>query len=338
MPKRVTIPTRVSQTRDLQINFVNAEDLTITRRRSGKGWRYGQADGSRISDREEIARLNRIGLPPAYREGRFCADPAGHIQAVGTDARGRRQYRYHPDFRSGQDGAKFDRCAAFGASLPKIRAQVERDLTGSTLAFSTVVAVIIRLLDVGHLRVGNQAYAKANKSFGVTTLRNRHAQLSGKTLRLSFRAKSGIMRSVAITDKAVVRVVNKCQDLRGQNLFQYLDEDGAVHTVTSSDVNDYLRNASGENITAKDFRTWCGSVIACQAWHLASSGETQITIKQAAEIVAVQLGNTPSVARKSYIHPAVVGMISEGKLCDLPRGTHWYSPEERMLLALLEAG
>lgn len=191
------------------MHFVNAEELTITRRKRGKVWRYQQADGSAITDPEEIARLNRIALPPAYINGRFCPDPSGHIQAVSIDVRGRCQYRYHPDFRASRDSAKYDRCAAFGQALPKLRAQVERDLKGNPLAYKTVVAAIVRILDTGRLRIGNEAYAKSNKSFGVTTLRNRHAKVDRKSLNLKYRAKSGIMRAVTFDDKAVLRVVRR---------------------------------------------------------------------------------------------------------------------------------
>ncbi len=319
------------------MHFVNAEELTITRRKRGKVWRYQQADGSAITDPEEIARLNRIALPPAYINGRFCPDPSGHIQAVGIDARGRCQYRYHPDFRASRDSAKYDRCAAFGKALPKLRAQVERDLKGNPLAYKTVVAAIVRILDTGRLRIGNEAYAKSNKSFGVTTLRNRHAKVDRKSLNLKYRAKSGIMRAVTFDDKSVLRVVRRCQDLRGQNLFQYQDSDGRVCQVTSGDVNDYLRGQTSEEFSAKDFRTWGGTVVAYSEWCAAQDRGEQIGIRAVAEAVAQELGNTATIARKSYIHPRVLELVTE-KLpvpTRQPRTTKWLSSAERGVLLLL---
>ncbi len=319
--------------------FVNAEDLTIKRRKRGKNWQYLAADGSVIGDREEVARLNRIALPPAYENGRFCPDPSGHIQAVGIDARGRCQYRYHPDYRASRDSAKYDRSLAFGRALPKLRAQVERDLKGNPLAYNTVVAAIVRILDTGRLRIGNEAYAKTNKSFGVTTLRNRHAKLGQKSLNLKYRAKSGIMRAVTFDDKAVLRVVRRCQELRGQNLFQYHNDLGQICHVTSGQVNDYLRTVTNDDFSAKDFRTWGGTVIAYAEWCTSQDNGTQSGIRAIAEAVAQELGNTATVARKSYIHPRVLELVTE-KLpapSRKPRTTKWLSAAERGVLALLSA-
>ncbi|MEO7384485.1 MAG: DNA topoisomerase IB [Novosphingobium sp.] len=317
--------------------FVNAEDLTIERRKSGKSWQYRRADGSIITDAEEVARLNRIALPPAYSSGRFCPDPSGHIQAVGIDARGRSQYRYHPDYRASRDSAKYDRCVQFGQALPKLRARVARDLKGNPLAYNTVVAAIVRILDTGRLRIGNEAYARSNKSFGVTTLRNRHARVDRKSLNLKYRAKSGIMRAVTFEDKAVLRVVRRCQELRGQNLFQYLDASGRISQVTSGDVNDYLRAVTGEDFTAKDFRTWGGTVVAYAELCAAHERGEQPGIRSIAEMVATELGNTATIARKSYIHPRVIELVTE-KLptpARKPRTSKWLSAAERGVLALL---
>lgn len=311
--------------------------MSISRHRRGRAWCYRNADGSAVTDADEIIRLDRVALPPAYTEGRFSPVPNGHIQAVGIDARGRRQYRYHPDFRALQDDAKFGRCGAFGLALPKLRAKVEKDLTGHPLASDTVIAAIVRILDIGFLRVGNEAYAKSNKSFGVTTLRTRHADLARTRLHLKYRAKSGLMRSVTLKDKAVARVVRHCQELRGQNLFQYQDELGQVRQVTSGDVNDYLRIATGADFTAKDFRTWGGSVIAYAAWCDAQRSQIAPGIRAISGTVAEQLGNTPTVARNSYIHPRVVEAVAQKLPCRARklRSTRWLSSDERGLLQLL---
>ena len=313
--------------------------MSISRQRRGRAWRYRFADGSEVTNADEIFRLDRVALPPAYTEGRFSPDPNGHIQAVGIDARGRRQYRYHPEFRALQEDAKFERCGAFGGALPKLRAKVEKDLKGHPLASDTVIAAIVRILDIGFLRVGNEAYAKSNKSFGVTTLRTRHADLTRTRLHLKYRAKSGLMRSVTLQDKAVARVVRRCQDLRGQNLFQYQDELGQVRQVTSGDVNDYLRCATGSDFTAKDFRTWAGSVIAYSAWCDAQSSQIVPGIHAISGAVAEQLGNTPTVARKSYIHPRVVEAIAQKLPCPARkrRSTRRLSSDERGLLQFLES-
>ena len=311
--------------------------MTIKRRKRGKSWQYLGADGRVIGDPEEIARLNRIALPPAYENGRFCPDPSGHILAMGIDARGRAQYRYHPEYRASRDSAKYERSVAFGKALPKLRAQVDRDLKGHPLAYETVVAAIVRILDTARLRIGNEAYAQSNKSFGVTTLRNRHAKVGPKSLNLKYRAKSGIMRAVTFDDKAVLRVVRKCQELRGQNLFQYQNDSGQVYQITSSDVNDYLRKVTRDEFSAKDFRTWGGTVVAYAEWISAQDKGEAPGIRAIAEVVAQELGNTPSVARKSYIHPRVLDLVT-GKLPPpprKPRTTKWHSSAERGVLVLL---
>lgn len=315
-----------------KIVFVDADALTIRRQRSGRGWRYSDGQGRTIRDREEIDRLNRIALPPAYVDARFCSDPRGHLQAFGTDARGRRQYRYHTGFRASQESAKFDGCVDFGKGLPKLRKRVEDDLTGNPLSPETVIAAVVKVLDTTHARVGNEAYARDNKSFGITTLRNRHAKVSARGVSLEYRGKSGIMKSVRLNDKSLMRVVRKVQDLRGQHLFQYKDDDGAIRPVTSGDVNDYIREAMGEDFTAKHFRTWGASAIAFAA--LAHGA----TLKEMLEVVSDALGNTPAIARKSYIHPAIIEDAKEKRHpeAELPRVTQWLSRAERGLIAYLE--
>ena len=302
-------------------------------------WQYIDADGVTIVDPLEVLRLNKVGLPPAYQDGLFCGHRFGHVQAVGTDARGRRQYRYHPEFRSARDVSKFSRCLEFGKNLPKIRAQIARDIAGRPNAPETVIAAVVRLLDIAHLRIGNEAYAKSNKSFGATTLRGRHAKLTGYTLSLRYRGKSGIVRSITLHDPKLARVVKRCRELPGQHLFQYEDNEGLAKVVSSTDVNEYLRRIAGGNFTAKDFRTWGGTLSAFEAYiDLSSDGETP-TIVQISSVVAKALGNTPNIARKSYIHPAVVGAIEIGSLGTLskPKPSEWQSVAERQLLNFLRS-
>ncbi len=317
--------------------YVDPEMPGISRTKVRNGWGYHDAKGVRITDRDEIDRLNRIALPPAYIDAWYCPSPNGHIQAIGYDAKGRRQYRYHPDFRAKQDAEKYDRLADFGRSLPLLRAQVERDLAGRPTERDTVIAAIVRLLDQGHIRVGNEAYARTNKSFGATTLRNRHAQVKGSKLQLQYRAKSGVLRRLTISDHGLLRVVRRVQDLPGQNLFQYLDAEGTACPVGSGDVNAYIKTAMGDDFSAKHFRTWGASVIALD--HVATASRAGIKVKLAdmLEPVAEALGNTPTIARKSYVHPHVLGLKDSGfDASTLPRRTKWLRSVERALIALLD--
>lgn len=303
------------------------------------GWGYWDADGTRITDREEIDRLNKIGLPPAYVEAWFCPDPCGHIQATGVDEKGRLQYRYHLGFREAQEAAKYDRCASFGHALPRLRKQVEADLKTRGLSKERAVAAVVRLLDLGRVRVGNEDYAKENKSFGATTLRKRHATIRGSTLKLQFRAKSGKLRNLTITDRSLAGIVKRCQDLPGQHLFRYLDDDGEARPVTSSDVNEYIKVAMGGDYSAKHFRTWGASVMAFEAL---ATAKHDISLKTMLEPVTEALGNTPAIARKSYVHPRLIALVKEGQAewragLKLPRATPHLSRYERGLIAMLEA-
>ena len=313
----------------------------ITRRKIGKAWAYFDPQGERIRDRDEIDRLNRIALPPAYRDAWFCPSPQGHIQAIGWDEKGRKQYRYHADFRSAQENEKYDRCCDFGRALPLIRARVAEDLAARGLGKERAVAAIVRLLDMGRVRVGNEGYARTNKSFGATTLRTRHGTVRGTRLTLQYRGKSGKMQRLTIADRRLAGLVRKCQDLPGQHLFQYLDEAGEARPVTSSDVNEYLRQASGGTFTAKHFRTWGASVIAFST--IIEAGAKGLTLKTMLEPVAQALGNTPAISRKSYVHPALIALASAGGLKDaeeklrLPRATKYLSRAERGLIAFLDA-
>lgn len=311
----------------------------VTRRRCGRGWSYHDAAGRRITDRAEIDRLNAIALPPAYADAWFCPAPNGHILATGIDAKGRKQYRYHPDFRTEREGEKFDRCAAFGRLLPLVRARVEDELSRRALSRERCIASVVRLLDTGGIRVGNEVYARANNSFGATTLRMRHARLHGEVLRLRFRAKSGKEREMRVSDRGLVRFVRSMQDLPGQRLFQYLDEKGCAVPVGSGEVNDWLREVMGEDFTAKHFRTWRASVLA---FEMLAHADGKAPLKALLEHVSGHLGNTPAIARKSYVHPAVLALTDDqeawrARLC-LPRATRWLSRGERGLIDLLEDG
>lgn len=323
-----------------QIVYVDDSEHGITRKKVRHGWGYYDPDGARITDRDEIDRLNAVGLPPAYTDAWFCPDPRGHIQATGKDDRGRKQYRYHPGFREAREAAKYDRCATFGEHLPRLRARVEEDLKLRGLCKEKAVAAVVRLLDRGSIRVGNEAYAQENKSFGATTLRKRHAKVRGATLKLQFRAKSGKLRVMTVTDGSLSRFVRKMQDLPGQNLFRYLDEDGEAHPVTSTDVNCYIREAMGDDFTAKHFRTWGASVIAFEAL---ADADSHIGIKSMLEPVTEALGNTPAIARKSYVHPRLIDLARDKEAqsafrehLSLPRATHHLNRYERGLIAYLE--
>jgi DNA topoisomerase I len=323
----------------MQLAYVDPEMPGITRHKAARGWAYRDAKGERITDAAEIDRLNAIALPPAYIDTWYCTSPDGHIQAIGHDARGRRQYRYHPDFRSKQDAAKYDRCADFGRVLPLLRARVEADLGSKPTERNAVIAAIVRLLDIARLRVGNEAYARDNKSFGATTLRTRHAKVSGSTLSLQYRAKSGIMRKLSISDKGLLRVVRKVQDLPGQQLFQYLDDNGTPRPIGSADVNAYIREAMGDDFSAKHFRTWGASVIALEQVLTASRSGTPLKLLDLLEPVAQALGNTPTIARKSYVHPRVLDLVTTEWTADkLPRKTRWLTGAERALIDLLDVG
>ena len=280
----------------------------ITRKRIGRSWAYFDPDGKRVTDRGEIDRLNAIGLPPAYEDAWFCTDPDGHLQATGVDARGRKQYRYHAAFRKKQDKAKFEGLVAFGKKLPRLRRRVEQDLKRRKLTRETVLAAVIRLLDSDHIRVGNEEYAKENRSFGATTLRARHLRKTGHSLLMRFTGKHGIVHEVKITDTNLKRICKRCQDLPGQMLFQYLNGDGEPKPITSGDVNDYIKDATGGDFTAKDFRTWSASVIAFEQM-LKKTENARISVKTVIEPVAEALGNTPAISRKSYVHPKLLDAV-----------------------------
>ncbi len=319
----------------------NASIPGITRQKQKLGWAYYAPDGKRITDREEIDRLNKVALPPAYTDAWYCPYPDGHLQATGIDARGRKQYRYHDDFRARRDKSKFDTMVDFGAALPKLRKRVEADLKQRKLGRDTVLAAVVRLLDTQHIRIGNEQYARTNKSFGATTLRNRHLVKQGSKLRMKFTGKHGIVHEVAITDANLKRIVANCQDLPGQKLFQYLGDDGDPHAITSADVNAYIRDASGGEYTAKSFRTWGASVIAFEQMLDKEEG-ARLSVKTMVEPVAEALGNTVAMSRKAYVHPRLIEAVQADPRDALagikvPRGRRWLSSAEVGLIAYLKS-
>ena len=293
------------------LRFWSDDRPAIARRRRGRGFAYFDPDGRPVRDAGTLERIRRLAVPPAWTEVRICPFDDGHLQATGRDARGRKQYRYHAAFRARREAAKFDRLAEFGRRLPALRARVEADLARPGLPREKVLAGIVRLLELTLVRVGNEEYARLNRSFGLTTLRGRHASVRGGSIRFRFRAKGGAIREVGLRDRRLARLVMRCQDLPGQDLFQYLDDDGTPHPVSSDDVNDYLRGAARIDVTAKTFRTWAATVLAHRALRSRSadvehgpSGRNGVV--EAMRVVAERLGNTPAVARRSYVHPRII--------------------------------
>ena len=298
--------------------YVTDEDPGIRRRQTAKGFAYTDPDGKAVADPETLDRIARLVIPPAYTDVWICPDPRGHIQATGRDARGRKQYRYHPDWRTTRDEGKYARMAAFGRALPAIRAQVEADLRRPGLPREKVLAAVVRLLELTLIRVGNSEYARANKSFGLTTLRDRHAKIAGGQVRLQFRGKSGVVHTTGLRDRRLARIVKGCQDIPGQRLFQYWDDDGQHRAVESADVNAYLREISGQDFTAKDFRTRAGPLAAAKALALqprpTSEREAKAAVALCVKATAGLLGNTPAVCRAAYIHPEVLSAFSAHSL------------------------
>jgi DNA topoisomerase-1 len=311
-----------SAARRAGLTYVTDGLAGITRKRVGTGWTYYTPDGKRIADAAMRKRLNRLAIPPAWTEVWICPDPGGHIQATARDARGRKQYRYHPSYREARDQSKFRRMLEFSEALPHLRERVERDLRGDDLGRAQLLATVVRLLDRTLIRVGNDEYARENRSFGLTTLRRRHVSVAGDVLRFSFRGKSGVEHSIAVAEPRLARIIQRCQDLPGQEMFQYLDADGRRQAVTSDDVNEYLREASGRDISAKDFRTWGGTMLAAVELRAmgpaASRREADRNIVRAVDAVAERLGNTRAVCRKYYVHPALLHAYLLGRTVPQP--------------------
>ncbi len=332
------------------LHYVSDAKPGISREMSEAGWVFRGPDGAAIEDERVIARINKLAIPPAYTAVWICRDPNGHLQAVGRDARGRKQYRYHARWRAVRDEAKFGKMLVFGRVLPAIRTRVRTDLGRHGLPREKVVAAIVALLEKTMMRVGSEEYARENKSFGITTLRNRHVKVGGKRLAFDFRGKHGIQHHIDLADPRLARVVARCRDLPGQDLFQFVDEDGQVHHVTSDDVNAYLREASGgEHVTAKDFRTWAATNLAALALAEFEGFDSQAKAKKnlvaAVETVAKKLGNTPAICRKCYIHPGIFDGYLDGSLLEalkqrteekLAEPGHGLRAEEAAVMAFLD--
>ncbi|MBX9739273.1 MAG: DNA topoisomerase IB [Beijerinckiaceae bacterium] len=330
------------------LRYVSDEEPGFTRKKSGRGFAYYDAGGKLVRDAKTLKRLRSLAVPPAYRDVWFCKNASGHIQATGRDDKGRKQYRYHAKWSEARDSAKYEHMLEFAEVLPTIRETIDAHMRLRSLKREKVLATVVHLLETTLIRVGNEDYARTNKSYGLTTLRNRHVEVDGGELRFEFKGKSGKSWKLKVRDKRIAKVVRQCQDLPGQNLFQYVDEDGARQAVTSADVNDYLREISGAQITAKDFRTWAGTVLAAIALSEFEAVDTQAlakrNVKAAIERVAARLGNTPTICRKCYVHPEVVQSYLDGQLlsavkdevdAELRDDLAFLEPEEAALLALL---
>ena len=320
----------------------------IRRKKAGSGFVYRYAIGDIIREREVLNRIRVLAIPPAWREVWICPDPEGHLQATGRDARGRKQYRYHSRWREVREETKYTRMIAFGKALPVIRHQVTKDLALKGLRRPKVLATVVRLLEVSLIRVGNEEYERENDSFGLTTMKDRHVDVKGSEVCFHFRGKGGKRHRIDVRDRTLARIVKRCQELPGQELFQYVDESGQLRDVTSSDVNDYLREISGSDFTAKDFRTWAGTVLAALALQefqkFDSHAQAKRNIVQAIESVAARLGNTPTICRKCYVHPHILEGYLDGTLQRalrrraqrLSSSLRRLRPEEAAVLALLQ--
>ena len=331
------------------LRYVTDGEPGIRREPDGDGFRYLLPDGSEVDDGDTLERIRSLAIPPAWTDVWITTSPRGHIQATGRDARGRKQYRYHPRWREVRDETKYGRMVEFAQALPGLRRRVERDLRRRGLPREKVLATVVRLLETTMMRVGNEEYAQKNHSFGLTTLRDRHARVGRNGVRFVFRGKSGKEHSVGVRDRRVGRVIKQCQELPGQVLFQYRDRDGELRRVDSDDVNDYLRETTGEDFTAKDFRTWAGTVLAARALQELESVDSETQAKRnvvaAIEAVAKQLGNTRTVCRKCYVHPAVIDAYMDGTMVEVLRARaenalrgplQRLRPEEAAVLALLQ--
>jgi DNA topoisomerase-1 len=298
------------------LRYVSDDQPGYTRRVKGDDFDYFDTEGKLIRDEQRLLRVKRLAIPPAYTSVWICPSPNGHIQATGRDARGRKQYRYHEHWREVREENKYDRMVAFGNGLPKIRRRVNKDLALPGLPRNKALATVVQLLERTFIRVGNEAYARENKSFGLTTMQDRHVDVKGSQLRFRFRGKRGIKHQIDLTDRRIAKIVSKFQDLPGQELFQYVDDEGDVRDITSQDVNDYLREVTGQDFTAKDFRTWAGTVLAAMALSVLDPFKTKkqarANLKDAIGTVSKLLGNTPAICRKCYVHPAILQAYLDG--------------------------
>ena len=329
--------------------YVNDASLGISRRKAGTGWSYRLANGKEVTDTKTVARIRKLAIPPAYVDVWICPGPRGHLQATGRDAKGRKQYRYHADFREVRDSTKYDHMLDFATALPAIRSAIDTHMALKGLPRKKVLAVIVRLLETTMIRVGNEDYARANKSYGLTTLLDRHVAVEGSDLKFHFKGKSGKVWKLGLKDRRVAKIVKASQDLPGQHLFQYVDEAGGRHEVGSADINAYLKEISGKDITAKDFRTWTGTVLAAMALaeyeKVDSKAAAKKNIRTAVESVASKLGNTPAVCRKCYIHPEILDSYLGAELTlevrtevekSLRDDVAALTPQEAVVLAFLQ--
>lgn len=330
------------------LRYVSDQRPGITRIRDGSRFIYRDHLGNEITDSEELIRIKSLAIPPAWENVWICPRANGHLQATGRDAKDRKQYRYHPKWRNVRDEVKFGHVLAFAEALPKIRSVTEKDLAAPGLARNKILATVVRLLEVSLIRIGNEEYAKENRSFGLSTMRNRHAQVNGSTIRFAFRGKSGVKHSIKVSDRRLARIVQKCQDLPGQHLFQYLDEEGTPKEIESEDVNAYLESISGQPFTAKDFRTWAATVLAAIALEKLEEVDSKSGAKKnvvaAIEAVSGMLGNTASICRKCYVHPSIINSYLEGTLvknlrqradAEIAQNIENFKPVEAAVLALL---
>lgn len=342
----------VAAAREAGLRHVSDAAPGFRRVGSGDKVSYRDLEGRRLHDRAHLARIRSLAIPPAWTEVWICPRADGHLQATGRDARGRKQYRYHPRWAQVRDATKYDRMIAFGKALPKVRARVEAALARPGLDREKVIATIVRLLELTLIRVGNEEYARQNDSYGLTTLRNHHVKVEGDQVHFGFRGKSGVRHAIDVRDARLARVVKRCRELPGYELFSYQDEDGAARSVGSADVNAWLREVAGEAFTAKDYRTWAGTVLAaralCSAGECASEAEAARAVSAAVASVAARLGNTPAVCRRCYVHPAVIDAYRSGELVpalckrlrggdDVPAGDDALAVDERAVLSFLEA-
>ena len=331
------------------LTYVSDEAPGIRRRKSGKGFTYTRPDGAKVADKATLARIRSLAIPPAYTDVWICPRASGHIQATGRDAKGRKQYRYHPAFREVRESTKYEHMLEFARGLPAIRKTIDEHMSLRGLPREKVLATVVHLLENTLIRVGNSDYVKQNKSYGLTTLRDPHVKVEGAELRFQFKGKSGKTWKLQVKDRRIARIVKACQDLPGQDLFQYIDDDGEQLSITSADVNAYLKEITGREITAKDFRTWAGTVLAALALsefeEFDNQAKAKKNIREAIEKVASRLGNTPSICRKCYVHPEVFACYLDGGLLldikhqietQLREDLSSLKPEEAAVLSLLQ--
>ena len=335
--------------RSAGLRYVNDSMAGIRREPAQDGFRYLDPSGHEVEDETTLARIKALVIPPAWTEVWICKQANGHLQATGRDARGRKQYRYHARWRALRDDVKYERMISFGRALPLVRRRVDEDLKLPGLPREKVLATIVYLLEATMMRIGNEEYARTNQSFGLTTLRGRHVRIDGSEVQFRFRGKSGVNHAVTVADKRLARIISRIRELPGQELFHYIGDDGATHNIDSADVNDYLREITGEDYTAKDFRTWAGTVLAALALQefekFDSETQARKNIVRAIEMVAEKLGNTPSICRKCYVHPAVIEAYLDGTVLEalrertrqeLVEDLHALQPEEAAVVAMLQ--